>query len=117
MPAVAAPEDFAAWLDPKERGPAKLLPLLTPYPAQRMGRRPVDRRKNSTKADEPGLRTSVELPARPPTLFDAAWGRFGRAGAGHFRQKLRLLLCGVGMTSAIARSSAGEAVTVSVAGW
>jgi putative SOS response-associated peptidase YedK len=75
MPAVVAPEDFAFWLDPKQRDPATLLPLLRTYPAERMWRWPVDRRVNSVRAaDEPGLTAAVELPDRPrqPGLFDAA---------------------------------------------
>jgi putative SOS response-associated peptidase YedK len=74
MPAVMAPEHFAAWLDPKQRDAAKLLPLLLPFPAERMERRPVSRRVNSVTVDEPGLTVAVEVPepVRRPTLFDAA---------------------------------------------
>ena len=74
MPAILPPEQFAAWLDPKQRDPARLLPLLVPYPSDRLERRPVDRRVNSAKVDEPGLTAAVELPERPrqPGLFDAA---------------------------------------------
>jgi putative SOS response-associated peptidase YedK len=82
MPAVLAPEDFAAWIDPRERDPANLLPLLRPYPAESMRRWPVDRRVNSVKVDEPGLTAAVELPDRPaqPSLFDAACARDVRTG-------------------------------------
>jgi hypothetical protein len=52
MPAVMPAEDFAAWLDPRARDPAKLL-LLRLYPAERMLRWPVDRRVNSVRVDEP----------------------------------------------------------------
>ena len=48
------PEHSAAWLDPRERDPVKLLPLLVPFPAERMERRPVSRRVNSVGVDEPG---------------------------------------------------------------
>jgi putative SOS response-associated peptidase YedK len=75
MPAVRAPEDFAAWLNPREDDPARLLPLLRPYPPESMQRWAVDRRVNSVRAvDEPGLTAAVELPERPlqPSLFDAA---------------------------------------------
>jgi hypothetical protein len=34
MPAVMVPEDIAAWLDPKERDPARLLPPLRPLPGR-----------------------------------------------------------------------------------
>ena len=75
MPAVMAAEDFAAWLDPREGDHAMLLLLLRPYPAERMRRRPVDRRVNSVRAvDEPGLTAVVELPEWPrqPERFDAS---------------------------------------------
>jgi putative SOS response-associated peptidase YedK len=74
MPAVVAPQHFAAWLDPRERDPAKLLALLTPYRADLMERWTVDPRVNSVKVDEPGLTAVVELPerSRQPTLSDAA---------------------------------------------
>jgi putative SOS response-associated peptidase YedK len=74
MRAVLAPEDFAARLDARQRDPAKLLPLLRPYPAESMRRRPVDRRVNSVKVDEPGLTAAIELPvrSRQPGQFDAA---------------------------------------------
>jgi putative SOS response-associated peptidase YedK len=75
MPAVMAPEHFAAWLDPKQRDPARLLALLRPYPGERMRRWPVDRRVNSVRVDEPGLTAAVESLDRSvqPSLFDAAW--------------------------------------------
>jgi putative SOS response-associated peptidase YedK len=67
-------EHFAAWLDPRQRDPARLLPLLRPYPADRMRRWSVDRRVNSVGVDEPGLTAAVVLPDWPvrPSLFDAA---------------------------------------------
>jgi putative SOS response-associated peptidase YedK len=63
MPAVVAPEDFALWLDPRERDPVKLLPLLRPCPAERVRRWPVDRRVNSVRAvdDRSAKRTATTL--------------------------------------------------------
>jgi putative SOS response-associated peptidase YedK len=74
MPAVMPAEDFDAWLDARQRDPAKLLPLLRPSPAESMQRWPVDPRVNSVRVDELELTVALELPdrTRPPTLFDAA---------------------------------------------
>jgi putative SOS response-associated peptidase YedK len=74
MPAVIPPEHFAAWLDPRQRDPAKLLPLLRPFPVGLMECWPVSPRVNSSRVEEPGLTARVELPDGPrqPTLFDAA---------------------------------------------
>jgi putative SOS response-associated peptidase YedK len=72
MPAVVAEGHFGLWLDPKEHRPEKLLPLLPPYPADRMEFWPVSERVNSAKVEEHGL----NAPAIPkvtwaqPTLFD-----------------------------------------------
>ena len=65
-----SPEHFAAWLDPKQRDHAKLLPLLRPCPAQMMQCWPVGPQVNSSKVEEAGLTDRVELPARTrqPTL-------------------------------------------------
>jgi putative SOS response-associated peptidase YedK len=74
MPAVMSPGDFALWLDPRERDPARLLPLLRPCPAELMQRWPVGRRVNVAGVDEPRLTERVELPeaTRQPSLFDVA---------------------------------------------
>ena len=37
MPAIVEEGQFGLWLDPKETRPAKLLPLLAPYPVERHG--------------------------------------------------------------------------------
>ena len=60
---VLAAGHFAAWLDPRRREPARLLPLLDPYLAESMERRPVDRRVNSVRVDGPGTTAAVGLPA------------------------------------------------------
>ena len=50
---------FGLWLDPKEHRPEKLLPLITPYPANRMECWPVSDRVNSARVEEPGLNAAV----------------------------------------------------------
>ena len=76
MPAVVTEDRFAAWLDPKESRPAKLLPLLVPYPVEQMEKWAVSSRVNSAAEDEPALLLPVPEPTKPqwvqPTLFDVA---------------------------------------------
>lgn len=76
MPAVVPEEHFAAWLDPSETRPGKVLPLLIPYPAGRMECWAVSDRVNSAAADDAELLRPVPEPAQPtwtqPSLFDAA---------------------------------------------
>jgi putative SOS response-associated peptidase YedK len=78
MPAILSPDGFAAWLDPRERRPERLRPLLAPYPAGGMECWPVSPRVNSAKVDEPGLTAAVLVIEKPrvawtqPTLFDVA---------------------------------------------
>jgi putative SOS response-associated peptidase YedK len=76
MPAILGSDHFAVWLDPKETRSAKLLPLLTPYPAERMEMYPVSDRVNRVSADDPELLTPVAEPPKPkwtqPSLFDDA---------------------------------------------
>ena len=63
-------------LDPNETRPATLLPLLEPYPVERMERWPVSDRVNSVRADGADLLNPVEEPLAPswtqPLLFDVA---------------------------------------------
>ena len=74
MPAVVLKGQFGAWLDPTERRPAKVLPLLTPYPAERLDRYPVSERVNHISADDPGLIVPAEESPAPTwrqlRLFD-----------------------------------------------
>jgi putative SOS response-associated peptidase YedK len=76
MPAILDEGRFAAWLDPKETRPAKLLPLLTPCPAERMEMWPVGETVNRAAADGAGLLAPVAEPPKPtrtqPGLFDDA---------------------------------------------
>jgi putative SOS response-associated peptidase YedK len=53
MPVILAPEDYAAWLDPREQDPARLAPLLRPCPAEGMRAWRVGRRVNSPANDDP----------------------------------------------------------------
>ncbi len=74
MPAIISEGQFSAWLDPNESRPSRLLPLLQPYPVERMEKWAVSERVNSTTSDDADLLTSVPEPPLPtwtqPTLFD-----------------------------------------------
>lgn len=76
MPAILSEGHFGVWLDPRESRPEKLLPLLTPYPPERMESWPVSRRVNSVKASGLDLLTPITLPPpgepSQPRLFDVA---------------------------------------------
>jgi putative SOS response-associated peptidase YedK len=76
MPAILPEDRFDAWLDPKETRPSKVLPLLTPYPVERMEMWPVSERVNSVASDDPDLVVAVAESPKPtwtqPTLFDLA---------------------------------------------
>jgi putative SOS response-associated peptidase YedK len=76
MPAIVREGRFGAWLDPKETRAEKLLPLLEPYPVERMEKWAVSERVNSAKVDEPELLAPVPEPPKPTwtqlTLFDVA---------------------------------------------
>src|SRR4051794_33063154 len=47
MAVILREENYRKWLDPKERAPDELIPLLEPYPAQEMEAFPVSKRVNS----------------------------------------------------------------------
>lgn len=76
MPAIVSEDHFDAWLDPNETRPAKLLPLLAPYPAERMECWAVSDRVNTAVEDDAELLRPVPEPPKPtwvqPSLFDAA---------------------------------------------
>ena len=73
MPLVLDPADFALWLDPQVTDPARLLPLLRPYPAEEMVAVPVSPRVNSPHNDDPSLVEPIEVSEaaepRQRTLF------------------------------------------------
>ena len=76
MPAIVSEGRFAAWLNPKETRAEKLLPLLEPYPVERMEKWAVSDRVNSATVDDPELLVAVPEPPKPKwkqlTLFDVA---------------------------------------------
>jgi len=53
MPVILTKDAEAVWLDPAIQEPARLLPLLTPYPAEDMTVYPVNLRVNSPANDGP----------------------------------------------------------------
>jgi putative SOS response-associated peptidase YedK len=66
MPMILKPEDYQRWLDPHERDPADLMPLLTPYPAEKMEAFPVSRAVNNASNDVPGCIEPLAAPEDPP---------------------------------------------------
>lgn len=54
MPVILSKEAEQVWLDPTIQDPAKLLPLLKPYPAEEMEVYPVSTKVNSPANDGPG---------------------------------------------------------------
>lgn len=63
MPVILGEEDYPRWLDPAVEQPGPLLPLLRPYPADRMAMHPVGTYVNSPTHDDP------QCVARVPELF------------------------------------------------
>ncbi len=55
MPVIIAPEDYGAWLDPRNQDTGALMRYLRPYPAERMTGRPVGVRVNKPENDDPSL--------------------------------------------------------------
>ena len=53
MPVIIAPEDYGRWLDPANENAAALHSLLRPFPAEEMEARPVSRRVNDPRNDDP----------------------------------------------------------------
>lgn len=60
MPVMLDPADYDAWLDPGARDPAKLLPLLRPYPAERVRLWPVGAAVNRPTGQGPELMAAIE---------------------------------------------------------
>ena len=52
MPAILAPEDYAAWLDPATTSATQLQPLLRALPAQAMSAFPVSTAVNNPAVDD-----------------------------------------------------------------
>ena len=53
MPVILAPPDHGLWLDPEERRPERLMPLLQPFPADEMTAFPVSSVVNAPANDAP----------------------------------------------------------------
>jgi putative SOS response-associated peptidase YedK len=67
MPSILDETDYQKWLDPTERPPDQLLPLLRPYPSEQMVAHPVSRAVNSPRHDDP---SNIEpLRDMPESLF------------------------------------------------
>jgi putative SOS response-associated peptidase YedK len=74
MPAILDRESFSLWLDPRVSATEVLMPLLRPYPVEKMECWPVSDRVNRAGVDEPGLTERIPAAEKPrprqPTLFD-----------------------------------------------
>jgi putative SOS response-associated peptidase YedK len=55
MPVILPPDAYDTWLDPKPTEAATLVPLLAPYPAEKMTAYAVSSEVNSPAKDEPAL--------------------------------------------------------------
>jgi putative SOS response-associated peptidase YedK len=64
MPAIIAPEDYAAWLDPATTSAAQLQPLLHVFPAQAMTAFPVSTAVNDPAVDDRSCIEPVPRDAR-----------------------------------------------------
>ena len=60
MPVILPPAAFATWLDPTLRDPARLKPLLAPFPAEAIATYPVSRRVNNPRNDDPSCLAPLE---------------------------------------------------------
>jgi putative SOS response-associated peptidase YedK len=54
MPVILPPEHYGPWLDPQIEDTGALQSLLAAYPSSEMGFRPVSRRVNNARNDDPG---------------------------------------------------------------
>lgn len=68
MPAILAPAEHAAWLDP-ERDDAALAELLRPLADDALGYHPVAPRVNRVEVDDPSCVEAVAEPPRQTSLF------------------------------------------------
>lgn len=60
MPVILPVEAYDDWLDPRPTDAAKLVPLLVPYPAERMKAYAVSTEVNSAAKDEPSMIVPAE---------------------------------------------------------
>jgi putative SOS response-associated peptidase YedK len=63
MPAILAPDDYAAWLDPRAIA-AALAELLAPLASDALALRPVGTRVNRVENDDAALLDAVPEPPR-----------------------------------------------------
>ena len=69
MPVIVAPEDYAAWLDPRQRDARELMRFVRPYPAERMSAYRVGPRVSRPENDDPSLiAEAAEGPAQRELL-------------------------------------------------
>ena len=61
MPVIIKPEHYSTWLDPQLTDTAKILPLIEPYPSDRMEAYPISTRVNSPKNEGPVILERVAL--------------------------------------------------------
>lgn len=66
MPVILPQEAYRQWLDPAEQPPARLQPLLRPYPAEEMTAHPVSTLVNSPQNDLPDCIVAAGEPLEPP---------------------------------------------------
>jgi putative SOS response-associated peptidase YedK len=67
MPVILHKEDEAAWLNPDTTEPADLLPLLKPFPAEKMEEWQVDGAARNPRNDRPEVMQRVrEEPSAKP---------------------------------------------------
>lgn len=65
MPVILSPGDYDLWLDPAVQDRERLLPLLRPFPAERMLAVPVSTLVNSPRNDLPECQEPVGPPLEP----------------------------------------------------
>jgi putative SOS response-associated peptidase YedK len=68
MPLIVDPAGYAAWLDPEAKDPAALLAGLPEARGARLEARPVSRRVNDVRNDDPGCLAPPEPEAEQPAL-------------------------------------------------
>jgi putative SOS response-associated peptidase YedK len=66
MPVIVPASAYALWLDPAVQTPERLLPLLTPYPAQQMDAQAVSPIVNSPRHEGPECLAPVLVPTDLP---------------------------------------------------
>ncbi|AKT36408.1 SOS response-associated peptidase [Chondromyces crocatus] len=81
MPVLLAPEDVDAWLDVEGSNLDEVEALMRPAPAKVLALRPVSRRVNTTREDDPGLLDAVEEEAEAPREASPARSAAGTHGA------------------------------------